>query len=91
MNEKLLQRYNFQIYNTTYIGAFFPGINAVVMITSTSLHCCAKSACSASINALLISLLYPAAVPPSSYFTKNHLTLIRFVMREVKRVHALAV
>lgn len=49
-----------------YSGAFLPGINAVVMITSTSLHCAANNACSASINAWDISLLYPSAVPPSS-------------------------
>lgn len=47
-------------------GAFLPGIKAVEIIISTSLHCFANKACSASINALDISLLYPAAVPPSS-------------------------
>ena len=40
-------------------GAFFPGINAVVMMMSTSLACSAKSAYSASKKALLISLAYP--------------------------------
>lgn len=48
------------------VGAFLPGISAVVIITSTSLHCFAKSACSASINSFDISLLYPPVVPPSS-------------------------
>lgn len=48
-------------------GAFFPGIKAVDIMISTSLHCFANKACSASINSLVISLLYPAAVPPSSW------------------------
>jgi len=38
------------------MGARFPGISAVVMMTSTSLACAAKRAISAAMNAGLISL-----------------------------------
>uniref|UniRef100_A0A6B0U4Q3 Putative secreted protein n=1 Tax=Ixodes ricinus TaxID=34613 RepID=A0A6B0U4Q3_IXORI len=37
-------------------GAFLPGISAVVIMMSTSLHCSANRAISASINSLDISL-----------------------------------
>lgn len=48
-------------------GAFFPGINAVVMIMSTSLHWSANNVISASMNSLLISFAYPPPPSPSSF------------------------
>lgn len=47
-------------------GAGFPGINAVVIMISTSLAYFAKIAISASMNSLDIVLEYPPAASPSS-------------------------
>lgn len=47
-------------------GAGLPGINAVVITISTSLHCSRKSFISASMNSLDISFAYPPAPDPSS-------------------------
>jgi len=49
-----------RIWSTMYflmsVGARLPGMSAVVMIMSTSLHCFSKRAYSASRNSLLISV-----------------------------------
>mmetsp|Transcript_35239 Transcript_35239/g.76446 ORF Transcript_35239/g.76446 Transcript_35239/m.76446 type:complete len:261 (-) Transcript_35239:177-959(-) len=47
-------------------GAGLPGIRAVVTMTSISLHCARKSAISASMNSLDISLAYPPWPSPDS-------------------------
>lgn len=49
------------------LGAGFPGMRAVVMTISTSLHYLAKSFISASMNSLDMTLAYPPTpAPPSS-------------------------
>jgi hypothetical protein len=48
------------------VGAFFPGIKAVVIMISTSLACYINNFISASMNSGLISLAYPPAPSPDS-------------------------
>ena len=48
------------------LGASLPGIKAVVIIISTSLHCDLNNSCSALRKSLLISLAYPPEPEPSS-------------------------
>lgn len=48
------------------LGAGFPGISAVVITISTSLHYLANNFISASINSLDITLAYPPTPAPSS-------------------------